>query len=393
MGSIPGRRFLLFSNEVVGLGHLRRTIAITARLSQVDPASTSLIATGSPVQALFDLPPRVEAVTLPTLTRGADGAHRSRRLVLGAAEMARLRGGIARAAAIAFEPNCAVVDRFPLGLDGELAPALEALRAAGCKLVLGLRDIEDDPAHVRRTWGPDLRQAIQHLYDLVLVYGPRAPALDALDCLDWDADSLPVPVVHVGYVGTGANGAQPEGLPDDYVLATVGGGYDGFAVLATFVEAVRLEPLPVPAVVVTGPLMPQAEVARLEELARGLGVRVWRFRPHLEGLIARARAVVCMAGYNTVAEVMRARRPALLVPRVHPVSEQLLRANELERGGLQDVLHPRDLAPATMRAALDRVLARPQPAFAEEHFRGTERTADLLAQLVGERRPSEPAAA
>jgi predicted glycosyltransferase len=395
MGSLPGRRFLLFSNEAVGLGHLRRTIAITAHLARADLDATSLIVTGSPVQALFDLPPRVEALTLPTLTRDEHGSHRSRRLALGAAEIARLRGSIARATALAFEPDCAVVDRFPLGLGCELTSALEALRASGCKLVLGLRDIEDDPAQVRRAWGPDLRHAIQHVYDLVLVYGPRVPALDALDCLDWDEDTLRVPVVHVGYVGAGANGSRPDDLPDDYVLATVGAGSDGFEVLATFVEALKLEPLPCPAVVVTGPLMPQAEVERLEEIAGGLGIQVSRFRPNLEGLIARARAVVCMAGYNTVAEVMRARKPALLVPRVRPISEQLLRATELERRGLQDVLHPRDLSPATMRAALDRLLARPQPNFEEEHFRGTERTADLLAGLVGarRRRPREPAAA
>jgi predicted glycosyltransferase len=378
------RRFLLFSNEAVGLGHLRRTIAIAARLGRTDPAATSLIVTGSPVQALFELPPRVEAITLPTLARDRKGRHHARRLALGDGEVGRLRGTIARATALAFEPDCAVVDRFPLGLEGELAPALEALRASGCKLVLGLRDIEDDPAEVRRTWGPDLRNAIRNLYDLVLVYGPSSPPLDALDCLEWDADRLPVPVVHVGYVGGGtpAPGSSPDDLPEDYVLATVGGGADGFEVLAGFVEALRLEPLPCPAVVITGPLMPDEEVERLEELTRGLDVRVSRFRPNLDGLIARARAVVCMAGYNTVAEVMRARKPALLVPRVRPISEQLLRAQELGRQGLQDVLLPTELSPATMRAALDRLLARPSPPFDERQFRGTERTADLLAALA-----------
>jgi predicted glycosyltransferase len=376
------RRFLLFSNEAVGLGHLTRTIAITARLARTDLHATSLIVTGSPVQALFELPPRVEAVTLPTLTRDGNGRHRSRRLALGPGEVARLRSTIARATALAFEPDCAVVDRFPLGLDGELAPVLEALRASGCKLVLGLRDIEDDPAEVRRTWGPDLRDAIRDLYDLVLVYGPPSPPLDAFDCLEWDADSLLVPVVHVGYVGGGARRSGLDDLPEDYVLATVGGGSDGFAVLATFVAALRLEPLPCAAVVVTGPLMSREEGERLEELADGLDIRVCRFRPNLEGLIGRARAVVCMAGYNTVAEVMRARRPALLVPRVRPISEQLLRAQELARRGLQDVLHPSDLSPATMRAALDRLLERPEPPFEEAHFRGTEHTADLLAGLA-----------
>jgi predicted glycosyltransferase len=387
-------RFLLFSNEAVGLGHLKRALAITGRLAGTDPEATSLIVSGSPVQALFEPPPRVEVMTLPTLMRDGSGSHRARRLRLETGDIGRLRGSIARAAALAFEPDCVVVDRLPLGLERELAPALEALRASGCKLVLGLRDIENDPAEVRRTWGPDLREALRRFYDLVLVYGPPAPALDAIDCLRWDVDSLPIPVHHVGYVG-GTPGAEPDGLPEDFVLATVGGGSDGFAVLATFVEALRLEPLPWPALVVTGPLMPRAEVERLERLAAGLAVEVRRFQPNLDVLIARARAVVCMAGYNTVAEVMRARRPALLVPRVSPISEQLLRALELGRRGLQDVLHPSELSAAAMRAALDRLLERPPPPLDHEDFRGTERTAALLAGLAGTngRQPNERPAA
>jgi predicted glycosyltransferase len=395
MGASPREhRFLLFSNEAVGLGHLRRTIAITDRLSRADVNATSLIVTGSPVQAFFDLPPRVEIVTLPTLTRDLSGRHQSRRLTLDAGEIKRLRSEIAQATAFAFRPDCVVVDRFPLGLNGELRSTLDALNETGCRLVLGLRDIEDDPAEVRRTWGREMRDAIRNLYDLVLVYGPSSPPLDVLDCLRWEPDSLPAPVVHVGYVGT-TTGSGPDGLPDEFMLATVGGGSDGFSVLATFVEAVRLQPLPHPAVVVTGPLMPRDDVERLEALAEGLDVEVWRFRPDLAHLISRARAIVCMAGYNTVAEVMRARTPALLVPRVQPLTEQLLRARELERRGLQDVLLPRDLAPSTMRAAIDRLLARPKPTFDVEQFRGTERTADLLAGLVRSNgsRPAEQLAA
>ena len=87
MGAV--RRYLLFSNEAVGLGHMRRTIAITGRLARMDARATSLIVTGSPVPALFDLPPRVETVSLPTLMRDKQGTHRSRRLALRAVSSRR----------------------------------------------------------------------------------------------------------------------------------------------------------------------------------------------------------------------------------------------------------------------------------------------------------------
>jgi predicted glycosyltransferase len=80
---------------------------------------------------------------------------------------------------------------------------------------------------------------------------------------------------------------------------------------------------------------------------------------------------------------MRAHKPALLIPRVRPIQEQLMRAHELARRGLQDVLHPADLSPTTMRAALERLLTRPRPSFSDADFCGTERTADLLAALAG----------
>jgi predicted glycosyltransferase len=276
-----------------------------------------------------------------------------------------------------------VVDRFPLGLNGELEPTLEALEGTGCKLVLGLRDIEEDPFAVRRKWGPRMREAIKRFYDMIVVYGPPEPRLDAIDCLGWHDVTLSVPLVHVGYVGTSVPETGPPDLPDEYVLATVGGGCDGYDILAAFIEALRLDPLQCPSVIVTGPLMPAEHVQRLRHLGEGLDLRLWQFRPDLERLIAGARAVVCMAGYNTVSELMRAHKPALLVPRVRPIQEQLLRAGELARRGLQDVLHPEDLTPSTMRGALERLLTRPRPSFSDADFCGTERMAELLAGLAG----------
>src|SRR3954449_3427115 len=40
-GEGRGRRYLFFSNELIGLGHLRRTLSIAKRLAQPEAASTS----------------------------------------------------------------------------------------------------------------------------------------------------------------------------------------------------------------------------------------------------------------------------------------------------------------------------------------------------------------
>jgi predicted glycosyltransferase len=191
-----------------------------------------------------------------------------------------------------------------------------------------------------------------------------------------------VPLFHVGYVGTPIPESGPADLQGDYVLATVGGGFDGFRLLATLAEALRLRPLPCRTVMVTGPLMSHAARRRLAALTAGLDVELFRLRTDMEHVIAGARAVVSMAGYNTVSELMRARKPALLVPRTRPSEEQLIRASSLAAAGLQEMLHPDALTPAALREALDRLLRRTAPHNLPGCYSGTEHAAEILAGLA-----------
>ena len=374
-------RFLFYSNEMVGLGHLRRTLAIAGCLARAHEDVSSLILTGSSVEPFFPVPPRTDTVKLPVRRRDPDGTHRSR-LLLDIEELRSMRAQIALAASLAFEPDVAVVDKLPLGLGGELEPTLQALRARSrpCKLVLGLRDIDDSAENVRRKWGTGMREVISRYYDAVLVYGPRS-APDALACMGWQG--LDIPVVHVGYVGAPAPDDGPDDIAPGYVLVTAGAGNDGFPLLSAVAEAIRAEPLPCETVMVAGPLMDPAEVDRLRALTEDLAVRLCEYRPDLPELIVGARAVVSMAGYNTVGEIMRARKPALLVPRVRPSEEQLIRATMLDAQGLAQMLHPDELDPATMRAALDALLARRRPRLRAVDHAGTERAVEVLTHVAG----------
>jgi predicted glycosyltransferase len=245
--------------------------------------------------------------------------------------------------------------------------------------VLGLRDIEDSPDEVRRRWlGGRVREAVERYYDAVLVYGPAGGA-DVIACLGWDA-TLPIPVHRVGYVGVPVPHTTSD-AGSGYVLATAGGGVDGERLLTTFLEAVRLRPIDGPALVVTGPLMPARAVARLKRLACGADVQVVEFRTDMEAVVAGARAVVAMAGYNTVSELLRTRRPALLVPRVRPSREQLVRASLLATAGAARMLHPDELSPQSLRTELDALLSGPPPQRAEL-LDGTDRATDLLLDLA-----------
>lgn len=122
-----------------------------------------------------------------------------------------------------------------------------------------------------------------------------------------------------------------------------------------------------------------AEAVRdLRVAARGLAVRVETFRPDMDAVIAGARAVVSMAGYNAVAEVLSSGRPALLAPRTFPRREQLNRALRWEMTGRADLLDRGAWQPATLRQAIGELLARePRP---PESLTGA---ADAAAILIG----------
>jgi predicted glycosyltransferase len=74
-----------------------------------------------------------------------------------------------------------------------------------------------------------------------------------------------------------------------------------------------------------------------------------------------AAAVVCMGGYNTVAEVLTTTTPALVVPRVAPRAEQLVRARRLSERGLVDDVHPDDLSPDVLGGWLADAVCTRQP--------------------------------
>jgi predicted glycosyltransferase len=380
------RRFVFYTNECVGLGHLRRTVSLAHGVCELDPGATSLIVTGAPLAPEQRLPTRVDTVKLPQLGRDGAGVHRPHRLDVELERVRSLRTRLALAAAETFQPDVAVVDKTPRGLGDELVPTLDALRRSSCRIVLGLRDVEDGPDGVRRQWDAEVREAVLRYYDAVLVYGPPSTP-DALETLGWD--DLPIPVHHVGYVGRPVPSSPPDDLPDDYVLVTAGGGADGFGLLETALDAIALEPLELPLLLVTGPMMAEGEARQLRDRARGLDARVDDFRADMDVVIARARAVVSMAGYNTVAELLRARRRALLVPRARPSEEQLVRARLIGDAGLAAVLPPDELTPERLRRALDRLLEAEPPEVDEGLYGGTSRAARLLSELAAA--PGRPA--
>jgi predicted glycosyltransferase len=145
------------------------------------------------------------------------------------------------------------------------------------------------------------------------------------------AARLDLPVEHVGYVAPPSIELRPRLHRLPTIVVTVGGGGDGLPVLQTYIRFLKKSRLAsvIRSVLVTGPFLPDSPLGRTMEQISGMPVEIVSFSDRMDSLLATADGAVTMAGYNTVAELLAYRVPALLVPRVKPRVEQWLRATRL----------------------------------------------------------------
>ena len=87
-----------------------------------------------------------------------------------------------------------------------------------------------------------------------------------------------------------------------------------------------------------------------------------------------------MGGYNTTTELLTAGKPAVIVPRIEPRVEQLIRAERLQALGLLDMIHPQDLTPSRLRSKVEEVMARGRDSNLRVHvdLSGASRAATLI---------------
>jgi len=256
-------RFFFYSHDGMGLGHVRRQIAIAAALHKLAPDAHILLATSADEVASLGLPPNVDTLKLPGLRKIANAEYSSRRLGLPKTQILNLRSGILLQAVKGFVPDVVLVDKHPFGAGGELEPALEAAKSAGAQLVLGLRDILDDPAAVKKEWEREqMQQRLCEYFDLVLIYGLRA-IFDPIEAYELSA-ALAARSRYCGYVVNQGKSAWCPGeclhldgvnlTTKPTVLCTVGGGEDGFVLLKTFAHACAEGGWR--GVAITGPMLP-----------------------------------------------------------------------------------------------------------------------------------------
>jgi predicted glycosyltransferase len=244
-----------------------------------------------------------------------------------------MRTRIIRDTADIYRPDLFIVDKEPLGLRGEVEPTLRMLKERGTPIVMGLRDVMDDPEQLAKEWErKHIVPALRDLYDEIWIYG--------LPQINKPLQGIVVPpsvrhkMVYTGYLRRELplhTDAPHEGdeIDGPFILVTPGGGGDGPDLVDWVLSAYESDPnIPYGAVIVFGPFMSAAARESFKErAARFPNIRTLTFTNNLGALMTQAAGVVAMGGYNTFCEILSFDKKALIVPRTRPRQEQLIRSS------------------------------------------------------------------
>jgi predicted glycosyltransferase len=375
---------LLHCQHSLGMGHLVRSLALAGGLAErfdVTLLNGGRLPTGTTV------PPGVALVDLPSL--GHDAEHRlvSHSPGRSVDDVQRARARLVLETFHRVQPAVVVIELYPFGrrkFEFELRPLLDA---AGCArprplVVSSVRDIlvRRDDGGRHDEWA--VARANADL-DAVLVHGD--PVFARFEESFRPTTPLAVAVHHTGFVVPPRPHERRRGVRSR-LLASAGGGMVGEGLLAIAAEAATElhARTGLSTTVVAGPFLP--EVARRHLRARaGAALTVLDRVDDLCGEIARSTVSLSQGGYNTTLDVVRAGRPAVVVPFAAPgEDEQTRRAERMAALGVLRCVAATELTPDRLVDEVVAALAAP-PQPVRLDLGGRARSAAILARLVDER--------
>ncbi|MEM9006838.1 MAG: glycosyltransferase [Cyanobacteria bacterium P01_F01_bin.86] len=342
----------------------------------------------------FRLPKGLDYIKLPCLNRGLEGELSAKYLGTSMEETVELRSQLIYSAAFHFKPDLLLVDKKPAGLKGELTETLDYLQhySPKTKRVLLLRDILDTPEKTIADWQKlGCYKDMQAHYDQVLVVGMQTIFDVAKEY------QFPLPIApkirYCGYIRkqpgehSRATLRQTLGIQatDRLVLVTPGGGEDGYELVNTYLQGLKQAASNKAwySLILCGPEMPGEQQLQLQQLAAICPrVTLHSFTDDLLSYLAAADAVVAMGGYNTLTEILTLGKRAVVVPRIKPSQEQLIRATRLAERGLVRMLHPEYVTPRSLIQAVEAQLKARSSLPDGLDFNGLPRIANHLATLL-----------
>jgi len=277
------------------------------------------------------------------------------------------------------QPDIVITEAYPFGrrqMRFELIPFIEKANETRPRplIVCSIRDIMQEnraPKRVRESL-----DAIHNWYDIVMVHGD--PKLIPIEATLQDAHEVEDKIRYTGLVTPDAvdRSQKPSISPD--VIVSAGGGAVGKALMHAAVDAMQYcRNFPTNWCLTTGPDLPQVEFDLIAARAPK-GMKVTRFIIDLARVMANGKVSVSRAGYNTVGDLLRAQCVCVLVPFTGGLeTEQLRRAQMMDKQSLATVLLDENLDAKTLAAAIDKaaLLDRRTASF---DLDGADKAAEIL---------------
>ena len=367
-------KLMFYVQHLLGIGHVVRSMRI-ARALAGGGFEVTLVCGGPPVAGLdFG---GLNMVQLPPVTTGANGfselVDASGTPLTEADKAARRDILINHFNQI--KPDILLLEAFPFGrrqMRFELLPLLDAAiaRLRRPLIACSVRDILQQDRRPGRAEA--YAELVERYFDLVLVHGdPNLAPFSASYPL---ADRIAGRLRHTGMVGPGETGDCPE---KHDVIVSAGGGAVGLELIRAALAARPLCRLAAARwLVVTGPNAP--DFARETATQGEPKADFRRFLPDLPARLKSARLSVSQAGYNTVADLLAARCPAVLVPYSEGgETEQTQRATLMQARGLARMVPENRLDAATMARAMDEAVGQGAVAGGID-LNGAQWTAEIL---------------
>jgi predicted glycosyltransferase len=365
-------RIAIYSQDGFGLGHMQRTCSIAWEIYRLRPEASILTFSDSQLGQFFPISPHHDYIKLPSIAKDSPGNWQATHLSMSFPEILHLRKQLISNVLLNYTPDIFLVDHMPHGAMGELLPALEAIKHSRIhtQVVLGLRDILDSPEVTVNRWKIEgAYEVIERYYARILVFGMQDvyDVIEKYQLPEGDARK----VFYCGYVTNLANASDAQNIRARYladksnntklIVVMAGGGADAYSMMSMLIDALPkvLEDQPCILAVITGPFMPAELIGDLSRRATQLPIQMMESVNDSLSYISAADLVIAMAGYNTSVEILRMKKPAILIPRAGPSAEQRTRASLFADKHWVDMIDPDELTPDNLAQQISYRLRHP----------------------------------
>ncbi|RPJ06713.1 MAG: hypothetical protein EHM28_09555 [Spirochaetaceae bacterium] len=320
-------KVLMYTHDTMGMGHITRALKMIRAIKTAENSASITLITGSNTLSCHNIPETADVIKIPTVRLEHVAGTQVNKSVNGlpVSMVFKIREGILLETIKNLKPDFFFVDFSALGEGNELIKSLLYLKQSGKTIVcLALRDILWDKETLQKKWqSKNYTMVLETLYDKILVFGDKS-VFDMAQEYGF-SETISGKMVYLGYL-VDATGKPPE-KKNDRILICVGGGTDGFRLIDKILSSSGRD-----FIVVTGPYISAKDFEHLRK--NYPAVRLIRDTKDLYSIMTESSCVISMLGYNTFCELLQCKVPAVIMPRVFPDKEQLLRAQVFHKQGL-----------------------------------------------------------